>query len=432
VSRETTHTVRDVRCAPGELSFDVDVCGIEQTIWFKTDAPVTPNADAVLPTCLLPAVLWGGTLDIDAPISPRLMRSQSEFQAIQRAWSRRWSKGLLPLGEIDVQAPTRPPAEPAQDRRVATFFSGGVDSWSVVSQYPEATHLIFVRGLDLVERPTAFVDEVEQRLRAAAADLGKTLYVVDTNVRELSNPLLPWDIYFASPLAAVALLHAPLFERVLMTGDADYETLAGQGADPLVDHLWSTEELEIAHACGRFSRVERTRLIADDPVAQRALRVCWENLDGSYNCGRCRKCLSTMITLEALGKREPFSAFPARLDLAPVANVEIPNMVTLGLWEDILDLVRERARTDLEPPVAATVTRGKRGLGLPDSFRVRERANGGPGAAEAQERLQTVLQSRSWRLTAPLRRVGQRLSRLRARAGSPSPSTRGGPRPRPR
>ena len=71
MSRETTHTVRDVRCAPGELSFDVEVCGIEQTIWFKTDAPVTPNADAVLATCLLPAQLWGGTLEIDAPISPR-------------------------------------------------------------------------------------------------------------------------------------------------------------------------------------------------------------------------------------------------------------------------------------------------------------------------------------------------------------------------
>ena len=48
MSRETTHTVRDVRCAPGELSFDVEVCGIEQTIWFKTDAPVTPNADAAV------------------------------------------------------------------------------------------------------------------------------------------------------------------------------------------------------------------------------------------------------------------------------------------------------------------------------------------------------------------------------------------------
>ena len=419
MSRETTHTVRDVRCAPGELSFDVEVCGIEQTIWFKTDAPVTPNADAVLATCLLPAQLWGGTLEIDAPISPRLLRAQGEFQAIQRMWARGWDYGLLPLGEIDVRAPERAPAAPPAGRAVATYFSGGVDSWSVVSQYPEVTHLVFVRGLDLVHRPAAFVDDVERRLRAAAADLDKTLYVVDTNVRELSDSLLPWDVYFASPLAAVALLHAPLFERVLVTGDADYETVVGQGVDPLVDHLWSTEDLEIAHACGRFSRVERTALIAEDPVAQRSLRVCWENLDGAYNCGRCRKCLSTMLTLEALGKREPFTTFPARLDLAPLADVAIPNLLVLALWQDILDLIRERGRGDLEPAVAAVVGRGKRGLGLPDSFRVRGAASGRSGVEEDRElqaRLETVLDSRSWRLTAPLRRVGRRLSRTRSRA----------------
>ncbi len=419
MSRETTHTVRDVRASPGELSFDVDVCGIQQTLWFKTDAPVTPNADAVLPTCLLPAVLWGGTLDIDAPISPRLLRCQTEFQAIQRMWSHGWSYGLLPLAEIDVRAPARAPAPPAAGRGVATFFSGGVDSWSVVSQYPEVTHLVFVRGLDLVERPTAFVDDVERRLRTAAAALGKTLYVVDTNVRELSDRLLPWNVYFASPLAAVALLLAPLFERMLITGDTDYATTVGHGVDPLVDHLWSTEELEIAHACGRFSRVERTGLIADDPVAQQALRVCWENLDGAYNCGRCRKCLATTITLEALGKRELFSTFPPRLDLAAVADIAIPNVLVLTLWQDILDLIRERGRTDLEPAVAAVVARGKRELGLPDSFRVRGAATDRLGDRERRElrdRLDAVLSSRSWRLTAPLRQIGQRLNRHRSRA----------------
>ncbi len=416
---QTAHTVRDVRSAPGELSFDIDVCGIERTIWFKTDAPVTPNADAVLATCLLPALLWGGTLEIDAPISPRLLRCQTEFQTIQRMWSREWDYGLLPLGEIDVRAPEREPTTPSTGRGVATFFSGGVDSWSVVSEYPEVTHLVFVRGLDLTERPAAFVDDVERRLRAAAADLGKTLYVVDTNVRELSNPLLPWDVYFASPLAAVALLLAPLFERFLVTGDVDYETTVGQGVDPLIDHLWSTEELEIAHACGRYSRVERIALIADDPVAQRALRVCWENLDGAYNCGRCRKCLSTTITLEALGKREPFGTFPPRLDLAALDDVKVANVLVVTLWQDILDLVRERGRTDLEPPVAAVVARGKRGLGLPDSFRLRGAANGRLSVAERQEiqgRLDTVLESRSWRLTAPLRRVGRRINQLRSRA----------------
>jgi hypothetical protein len=357
----------------------------------------------------MPAMLWGGTLDIDAPISPRLLRCQSEFQTIQRMWSRAWSYGLLPMGEVEVRAAARA-VQPPPGRGVATFFSGGVDSWSVVADNPDVTHLVFVRGLDLRADAGKLTDDVERRLRTAAADLGRTLYVVETNVRELSDRLLPWDVYFACPLAAVALLLAPLFERVLMTGDVDYETTVGQGADPLVDHLWSSEELEIAHACGRYSRIERLRLIADDPVAQRTLRVCWENRDGAYNCGRCRKCLSTLITLEALGARESFTTFPftPQLDLAPLADVAAPNVLVVTLWQDILDLIREQGRDDLEPAVAEVVARGKQGLGLPASYRRRGAANGRAGIAERNElngRLETLLSSRSWRLTAPLRRL---------------------------
>jgi hypothetical protein len=412
---EATHTVRDVRSAPGELSFEVDVAGVAQRIWFKTDAPVTPNADAVLATCLMPALLWGGTLEIDAPISPRLLRNQTEFQAIQRMWSREWSYGLLPMGEVAVRAPARAPEPPAPGRGVATFFSGGVDSWAVVLDNPDVTHLVFIRGLDLGPGVAELADDVEQRLRAAAADLGRTLYVVDTNVRELSNQLLPWDVYFACPLAAVALLLAPLFERVLVTGDVDYATTCGQGVDPLVDHLWSSEELEIAHACGSYSRIERIRMIAGDPIAQRTLRVCWENPGGVYNCGRCRKCLSTLITLEALGAREPFSSFPPDLDLAPLDDVVVPNVLVLTLWQDILDLIREQGRADLEPAVAEVVARGKQGLGLPDAFRRRGAANGRMGAAERsqlQGQLATVLGSLSWRMTSPLRRVAAAARRV--------------------
>jgi hypothetical protein len=416
---EAVHTVRNVRCAPGELSFDVDVAGITQDVWFKTDAPVTPNADAVLAACLMPALLWGGTLEIDAPISPRLLRCQSEFQVIQRMWSRQWSYGLLPMGEVDVRAAARAIDPPTPGRGVATFFSGGVDSWSVVADNPDVTHLIFVRGLDLGPDATELADDVEQRLRAAAGEMDRTLYVVETNVRTLSDQLMPWDVYFACPLAAVALVLAPLFERVLMTGDMDYETTVGQGSDPLIDHLWSTEEHEIAHACGRYSRIERTQMIAGDPVAQRTLRVCWENPGGAYNCGRCRKCLATLITLEALGIREGFTSFPAcdELDLTQLNEiVAVPNVLVVTLWQDILDLVRERGRTDLEAPVAEVVARGKRELGLPDSYRRRGATNGRAGAVERDAlngRLQTVLESRSWRLTAPLRHAGAAARRLR-------------------
>lgn len=235
----------------------------------------------------------------------------------------------------------------------------------------------------------------------------------------MSDPLVPWEVYFGCVSAAAALLLGPLFERVLIAGDSDYEAMVNMGAHPLVDHLWSTETTEIAHDGGRYSRLERVRRIADHPVVRGSLRVCWENRDGEYNCGRRRKCLMTMTSLEALGARDRITTFPSQLDLDALAEVTVTHPVLLTLWQDVLDLVQERHRDDLEPAVARVVARAKEALGLPASYRLR----GGTATAEASRaeterdelaaRLDTVLSSRSWKLTRPLRSVARGVRGLR-------------------
>ena len=173
---------------------------------------VTPPADAALAACLMPAMSDGGTLTLSEPVSPRLLRTQREFQAIQRAWSLSWDDRRAAArgrgGGPDAAPETRARG------RVAAFFSGGVDSWSTVLGNPDVTDLIFVRGLDLMPSwPTrAPRRRVEARLREAAAELGLPLHVVETNVRELSDPLVRWEAYFACPLVGVALFFEPLFE----------------------------------------------------------------------------------------------------------------------------------------------------------------------------------------------------------------------------
>jgi hypothetical protein len=371
----------------------------------------------------------GGTLTIPASISPRLLRTQPEFQTIQRAWSWEWRFGDPPLKEVAVSAPARdqPSAEP--NGRVAAFFSGGVDSWSTIVNHPEITDLIFIRGTDLLlgwPVHEALVEEVESRLRAVATELGKRITVVETNLRQLSDPLARWDIYFGCALVTVALFAQPLFERVLIASEIDHEVQPAIATGRMVDQLWSTEELEIVDDGGRYNRVERIRNVADHFPVQRSLRVCWQNPGSTYNCGRCRKCLQTMITLEALGKRNRVATFP-ELDLEAVADIEITWDLPLILWEDLLDATRAAGRTDLERAVEPVVARGKKTMGLPPNYR-RRRMPGPPAlvrvtepasadvaaSEEAQELLNTILNSRSWRMTAPLRRVANRLRRYRS------------------
>jgi hypothetical protein len=54
------------------------------------------------------------------------------------------------------------------------------------------------------------------------------------------------------------------------------------------------------------------------------LRVCYKNPNGIYNCGRCEKCMRTMIALRAVGAQGRCKTLPNDLDLEEVANMHIP------------------------------------------------------------------------------------------------------------
>ncbi len=419
------HVVSDLHASPGELSFRARIGDRDERIWLRTsEGPTATGGDAALAACLMPAMGSGGRLSLEAPISPKLLRNQREFQAVQRAWSLEWEFQETPLEEVDVVVPVQPPG-PGEPGRVAAFFSGGVDSWSTLLDHPEVTDLIFARGIDLVpglEQHQRLGPVVERRVREVADELGLALHVVDTNLRNLSDPLVRWEAYFGCACMAIALFLAPRFERVLIAGAMDHEVDEPMGVARLIDHLWGTEQLEIVDDGGRYSRAERTKRIAGHPLVKRSLRVCWENRDGAYNCGRCRKCLMTMITLEAFGARAEIETFPPDLELDDIAAIEVGQVVLLTLWEDVLDAVRAEGRADLEPAVEGVVEKTKRQLGLPATYRRRHLPGPPPLHASALKSmapsdsaitLEDVLGSRSWRLTAPLRRAGGMARRLR-------------------
>jgi len=415
VSGGQHHEVTELRCSPGELDFRTSIGGRERCVSFRaTEGATSGGADAALAACLLPAMAsGGGRLTLPGPVSPRLLRTQREYQAVQRAWSLEWEFQERPLVEVEVIAATRPPQPPREPDRVAAFFSAGVDSWSTLLDNPEITDLIFVRGIDLLPdlaNHAKLAPEVEARVREVAGELGLVLHAVDTDLRAFSDPLVRWEAYFPSACMAVAHFLAPRFGRVLLASGLDHEVDDPVATARLVDHLWSSERLEVADDGGRYSRVERTRRIAYHPLVRRTLRVCWENRGGAYNCGRCRKCLMTMITLEALGALTAVETFPSELDLTEIASIEIDQIILLSLWEDVLDLVRTEERADLAPAVETVVDRGKRTLGLPPGYR---RRRSGPPPPDAATTLADLLESRSWRMTAPLRRIGAALRRLR-------------------
>jgi polysaccharide pyruvyl transferase WcaK-like protein len=368
------HEISNLDLAPGALSFDATIDGLRKRLWFRTETEIEPGPEAALAACLLPAMRSGGTLTMDAPISPRVLRTQREFQAIQRAWSLEWDYfGIPPLREVDVVVPTYGAERRAPTGRVAAFFSGGVDSWAAVLDNPDLTDLIFVRGADIVESTHSeeLAERVEARLGAAAAELGLQFHVVQTNLRELSDALLPWEANYGCALAAVALFIGRAFDRILIAGDSDYEVQVKFGANRMVDQLWSTENLEIVDDGGRFSRMQKVERIASHPLVQKTLRICWRNPGDAYNCGHCRKCLTTMAALEAVDRLEGVETLPSEVDLDALMQIEVSYLVSLTLWEDKWDAARREGKEDLEAAIGAVIERGHRNIGLPYGFRRR-------------------------------------------------------------
>ncbi len=280
--------------------------------------------------------------------------------------------------------------------------------------------MIFVRGLDIVPflQPwqAGFADRVEPELRAVAAELGLGFHAVETDVRELSDQLVPWEAYCGSPLAAIGHFFAPIFDRVLIATDGEWATQVDYGPTRMVDTLLSSEELEIVDWGGALDRFARLELISGHPLVRRTLRTCWKNTDGAWNCCRCRKCTGTMVGLEILGVLPEFPTYPEPLDVAAIAGFDFGQPVVRTVWNSLLAAARRHGREDLvrviEPALARAEAEADPVLAAEAKAAAAEART-----ATAEARLAVLTGSRSWRLTEPLRQLTAR-ARERVRPGA--------------
>lgn len=77
------------------------------------------------------------------------------------------------------------------------------------------------------------------------------------------------------------------------------------------------------HHAARTGRLAKMRLLVTSETAMRHLRVCWVNPGGTYNCGRCEKCLRTLAGLRVLGAADRCRSFSSGLDLAEISRLGI-------------------------------------------------------------------------------------------------------------
>jgi hypothetical protein len=292
-------------------------------IWFRFPGAYSSgelDASPFVPALLVTSMWWNEKLVVDGPVSARLLTSVEDATALYRI--------LFPsLRAIDVSAPSHAlaPGEPA----TACMFSRGVDSWYSVlknlgkpdPRRPPLTHLVHVPSID-------FMYGGENRARSIAAtrraadDVGCELVLLETNLRQFTERFQEWGVTFGGGLGGVALALGERFSDVLLAASMQIGAPSNFGSQAALDPLWSTERTTIVHDGAEASRARKVAYLADHSVALRNLKVCY-SADTENNCGKCGKCLNTMVGLHAAGALERGPRFDTGLSPWRVATIPL-------------------------------------------------------------------------------------------------------------
>ena len=299
----------------------------DTSLWFEVEAEyahlLSDTADAVAVGLLMPAMKYGRDLHVGGRLTDVLLHQlNGDVQRLIRS--------VYPEYQIiDVSTDECiPPAPPAPG--VAAGFSGGVDSFAVLTEYLLADDVpTSLRLTHLINNNVgAHGDGGYELWRARYAGLarftdtlGLPFVRVDSNLDEHFVRMGFLQTATTRNAAVAHLLGGGIGRLYYASGcsfsqvGVSHHSLAG--VDPILLPLLSTPQVTLSSANSGMSRVEKTLALIGRPEA-RYLDVCidWDPTR-TINCSRCWKCMRTMLTLEIAGHLDEFCPHP--FEMAPYA-----------------------------------------------------------------------------------------------------------------
>jgi hypothetical protein len=283
---------------------------------------------------LLAAMRAGEPLQVDAPVSRRLLDQVTRAQHFYRTWYR----GRIDDVKVEAPAVDLGPG----DSTTVCCFSGGIDAWYTLLHAPDGPPVTHTMTVDPLHNRYEG-DERAGRLEAVArvvAERGLEPIVVDTNLVTALAPVVHQSRIFGPTLGAAGLALGRA--RLLIGTSKSIRALGMWNSHPMLDPLWSTERTEVVHHGIEANRIEKAAALAASDVAWTDVHVC---LDEPQNCGRCEKCVRTMVELHLVGV-DPEPVFGASLDPLTIATGPRPGS-RRWFWDDIeTELSRRREPLD--------------------------------------------------------------------------------------
>ena len=312
----------------GTLSCRVQGEGIDDQLTYQIttsdrafQAPKT--ADWAVVGLLYPAMMRGANLRIEAGISRDLLFSlREDMQVLLRTW-----RGSL--HKIDIVADAVDFTQAASSKRVATGFSGGIDTFATLAIYSgdEAPYAITdltlfdvgAFGKHKSEAQNEVIARSKSRLKDYALSTGRHWFCVDTNLNDFYVGLRQAGFQRTHPLrnASAALALRSSIDVYNYSSSHTYYEVKTHDAidigrmDPITLPLLSSEGLKFISSGASKSRFEKTALVSTFEESFDLLDVCSASAEKRLehvNCSVCEKCLRTLVTLDLLGKVDHYRA----------------------------------------------------------------------------------------------------------------------------
>jgi|AGTN01.3.fsa_nt_gi hypothetical protein len=314
-----------------------------EKLWFRFSEDLLPTlptkgnaeqthliqADAFLIADIFRIMQGGESCHVHGNVSPSLIRNLVEFQS---AWTC-WRPDLYKQVEIT--------ADSGQEFRVSrqgdnekthlsqrevpciAAFTGGVDSSYTIYRHlvddtnsPARRNIeaaLFVHGFDISLDETEAFTRASQRAEQVLNSVKCKLITMSSNHKSL-NPI--WNETHIAGVASCLTLMSGYYEEGLIASGCSYNgLLIPWGSNPITDHLLSSSNFRITHDGASLKRSQKMQAMENWKEGFESLWVCYSAVRADENCGKCPKCVMTILALRIMKIATP-SSFPELNDEA--------------------------------------------------------------------------------------------------------------------
>lgn len=268
-------------------------------VWFESNLDLTPVAEAFISPFVLPAMANNRPIESHDASDSTWLTNNKKVQQIFSDW---WDFTKFPIKSSVTDRAKN------QGGKRALFFTGGVDSFYSLLNYPDKIdYIINIHGMDVALDDNERARMVESLLVKVSSKYKVNVISIKTNFYQ--HPLfrsISLGKSHGGLLAAVGLVLGGYISKAIISSTNPVVENVPWGSHWETDILWSNGETKLEHWGQHKRRSEKLESIAYDSFVQNNLMVCVKSSPNHLNCGTCEKCTRTIIKLNQLGVLDKF------------------------------------------------------------------------------------------------------------------------------